>query len=227
MCICISLNIYLYIFCYKYSYRYILLKLIHTLKILILNLMLQSFFFILFFFIHYLIIRNFKNNYRVAQLINVIGLNNFEDCRRRASLLRMRNHPWSPCYFYRVTESSLCRTFDAPHHARIPFDKGCRSSRPIIQTSRRGREDRSKGISKAGVARFPFPLRVFRSYASQRGRSSSFRRSREQYSTELVVTKNGEMIEFLKTEIICFKFVRSRWKINWVSEMKFFFKFRG
>lgn len=77
MCICISLNIYLYIFCYKYSYRYILLKLIHTLKILILNLMLQSFFFILFFFIHYLIIRNFKNNYRVAQLINVIGLNNF------------------------------------------------------------------------------------------------------------------------------------------------------
>lgn len=64
MCICISLNIYLYIFCYKYSYRYILLKLIHTLKILILNLMLQSFFFILFFFIHYLIIRNFKNNSR-------------------------------------------------------------------------------------------------------------------------------------------------------------------
>lgn len=107
-----------------------------------------------------------------------------------------------------LSSHSLCRTFDASHHARIPFDKGCRSSWPIIQTSRRGREDRFKGISKAGVARFPFPLRVFRSSASQRGRSSSFRgsrTSREQYSIELVVTKNS------CTEIICFKFVRSKW----------------
>lgn len=34
-------------------------------------------------------------------------------------------------------------------HARIPFDKGRRSSGPIIQTSRRGREDRRDGVSKA------------------------------------------------------------------------------
>lgn len=69
----------------------------------------------------------------------------FRPSEKGSESTRVRTRLWDICGF----RFSLPPTGCCWRHARIPFDKGRRSSGPIIQTSRHGREDRRDGVSKA------------------------------------------------------------------------------
>lgn len=86
---------------------------------------------------------------------------------------------WDICGF----RFSLPPTGCCWRHARIPFDKGRRSSGPIIQTSRRGREDRRDGVSKATCSLSARSL-ALRPLAGQSGAQRSERESKEEHGGE-------------------------------------------